>query len=384
MNILQSSLPQIHQLEALTQSLEGGGCGNNNRSNNKNTVSSKMEVDKDKDQMLREQRIIRQHLLEFVRESNPAAKIDNDKEEYHGLLTGDGMNMIPESNATTIMKENPVLGRDSIAIVPKRDTISTTTNKASFKRGSSYSSEDRQRKRSKNDSINEQLSGMDRVQGKKKSSSKMPAATVAAAGKDSQGICSIGTGSASMTSIIARPPSTTNSHTSNSNTNASTESAAATSAPAKKPRPTPAVPKKAPKPRSVKKCHDCKSVTNRHRVCSYWNLKGLTGSKCGKVFCLECLQSKYTVGDDVRGSDDNKSGPSSSKNSAVAKSTIEDIMKDPSLDSEWHCPSCLGTCQCNTCVVQRKRDEEREMNRLEGERKSKRRIAAHSSYYNFF
>lgn len=361
MNILQSSLPQLRQLEELTQSLEGGGYGNNNRSSNRNTVSSKVKVDQDKDQMLREQRIIRQHLLEFVRESNPTAKIDNDKEEHHGLLLGDGMIMIPESNATAIMKKNPVLGRDSIAVVPKRDTISTT----SFKRGSSYSSEDRQRKRSKNDSINKQLYGVERVQGGKKSSSKMPAAGVAAAfaRKDSQGIRS-SEGSASMTSIIARPPSTKLSHV--------------------KPRPTPAVPSKAPKPRSVKKCHDCKSVTNRHRVCSYWNLKGLTGSKCGKVFCLECLQSKYTVGDDVRGSDDNESGPSSSKNSAVAKSTIEDIMKDPSLDSEWHCPSCLGTCQCNTCVVQRKRDEEREMNRLEGERKSKRRIAAHSSYYNFF
>ena len=381
MNILQSSLPQLRQLEELTQSLEGGGYGNNNRSSNRNTVSSKVKVDQDKDQMLREQRIIRQHLLEFVRESNPTAKIDNDKEEHHGLLLGDGMIMIPESNATAIMKKNPVLGRDSIAVVPKRDTISTT----SFKRGSSYSSEDRQRKRSKNDSINKQLYGVERVQGGKKSSSKMPAASVAAAfaRKDSQGIRS-SEGSASMTSIIARPPSTKLSHVSNSNTNKTAESAAATSAPAKKPRPTPAVPSKAPKPRSVKKCHDCKSVTNRHRVCSYWNLKGLTGSKCGKVFCLECLQSKYTVGDDVRGSDDNESGPSSSKNSAVAKSTIEDIMKDPSLDSEWHCPSCLGTCQCNTCVVQRKRDEERDMNRLEGERKSKRRIAAHSSYYNFF
>ena len=90
------------------------------------------------------------------------------------------------------------------------------------------------------------------------------------------------------------------------------------------------------------------------------------------------------MGDDVRGSDDDKSGPASSKISAGAKSTIEDIMKNPLLDSEWHCPNCLGTCQCNTCVVQRKRDEEREMNRLEGERKSKRRTAAHSSYYNFF
>ena len=169
MNILQSSLPQIHQLEELTQSLEGGGY-NNNRSNNKNTVSSKVEVDNDKDQMLREQRIIRQHLLEFVRERNPTAKIDDDKEEHHGLFIGDGMSMIPESNATAIMKKNPVLGRDSIAVVPKRDTISST----SFKRGSSYSSEDRQRKRSKNDSINKQLSGMDRVQGERKVVVKCP------------------------------------------------------------------------------------------------------------------------------------------------------------------------------------------------------------------
>ena len=192
--------------------------------------------------------------------------------------------------------------------------------------------------------------------------------------------------------VKRRPPSTTNSHTSNSDSNSNTtkESAAAAAAAAsvlaKKPRPTPAVPKKSPKPRGVKKkkCHDCKRVTNIHRVCSYWNLKGITGSQCGKAFCLECLQSKYTVEDDARGSNNDKSGLSSSKNSAGAKSTIEDIMEHPALDSDWHCPSCLGTCQCNTCVTQRKREEERRMNRLEGERKSKRRTAAHSSYYNRF
>jgi hypothetical protein len=39
----------------------------------------------------------------------------------------------------------------------------------------------------------------------------------------------------------------------------------------------------------------------------------------------------------------------------------------------FRCPSCLGACLCNICVVQRQKEEERERSRKEGERKLSRR-----------
>ena len=48
-------------------------------------------------------------------------------------------------------------------------------------------------------------------------------------------------------------------------------------------------------PRPFKKCHQCKNSTRRYRSCNYWKLTG----KCRKVFCIDCLSSLYTLGDDV-------------------------------------------------------------------------------------
>ena len=118
---------------------------------------------------------------------------------------------------------------------------------------------------------------------------------------------------------------------------------------------------------SKKKCHDCRNATTRYRSCSYWKLTG----KCKKSFCIDCLSSKYTLGDDVK-SPTNEDGVS-----------LDEIIMCAALDAEWHCPSCLGTCMCNLCVKERKREEEREKVRDDAERKSSRRSAG-STYSNFF
>ena len=124
--------------------------------------------------------------------------------------------------------------------------------------------------------------------------------------------------------------------------------------------------------RPVRKCHDCKETTNQYRKCSYWQIKGNTGNKCGKTFCIKCLSSKYTLGGDVLG-DENPNGIS-----------IDDIIENGKHDSEWFCPSCLQTCLCDVCVKQRQREEEKKAkNRDQGERRS-RRSTEQTDYSNFF
>ena len=102
---------------------------------------------------------------------------------------------------------------------------------------------------------------------------------------------------------------------------------------------------------AAKKCHDCKKSTTNYRSCHYWTLTG----KCKKKYCVDCLSSKYPL-----------------------------TMGDAVSDLEWHCPSCLGTCVCKACVVQRQKEEERVSRRNEAERKSSRRSAMGSSYSFFF
>lgn len=140
----------------------------------------------------------------------------------------------------------------------------------------------------------------------------------------------------------------------------------ATATAARKPSSAP----KSLKTRPLKKCHDCKKQSNKYRNCNYWKL---SGNKCGKAFCTNCLSSKYSLGNDVL-SPSNPSGI-----------PIDEIVMCVALDVEWHCPSCLGSCQCSTCVKLRKKEEEREKSRLEASsRKSSRRSAAHlSGYFNF-
>ena len=76
------------------------------------------------------------------------------------------------------------------------------------------------------------------------------------------------------------------------------------------------------KPQSIgKKCHHCKEVKTDTFLCNYWFI---TGNKCKKYFCKECLR----------------------------------LYDDQGSNSEdWHCPSCLKKCKCRSCIKERERDE---------------------------
>ncbi len=340
----------MQELEKLTNSLEeGGGYTTTNMHGNDKEKSRKRQRREEllEKKRIREQRIIRKHLREFVRESNPMAKMDDDDEEEEEIngqeslidemnaqLKGTGMMKgTISSSSSTPHKKNLEVSSSSFS--GRATTLRTTTNK-STKRKSPHSSEDQTRKKSSKPDLKRSKSSESSRQddtrrkvvqdGKKnKRSDKQPASR-----KVPQDVIS--------SSSISKPSSSV------SNVSKKAPSAAV-------------APKKIPKPRAVKKCHDCRKSSNRYRVCNFWKLSGFTGAKCGKVFCIDCLTSKYSVGDDDGSKPDGKS-----------------------IDSEWHCPSCLGVCQCHVCVAHR----QREKNRRDGGRKSQRKTTAHSSYYNFF
>ena len=84
-----------------------------------------------------------------------------------------------------------------------------------------------------------------------------------------------------------------------------------------------------PTPKSKKvpsrKCHFCKNASTTFRQCHYFFI---TGDRCKKFFCTECLIKHFNFEE--------------SKNVR---------------DEDWHCPACLGTCTCSVCV--RKREKEK-------------------------
>ena len=95
-----------------------------------------------------------------------------------------------------------------------------------------------------------------------------------------------------------------------------------------------------------RKCHYCKNLCSEYLRCHFFFVNG---NKCGKIFCKECMISKFQVID---------------YNTCVG-------------DSEWHCPSCLGQCDCTICVKNRARIERHAVTPA---RRSKTRAAENSSY----
>ena len=104
--------------------------------------------------------------------------------------------------------------------------------------------------------------------------------------------------------------------------------------PSKQAQATPkaASPKVAPKPKpaqktttkrlSTRKCHYCKETKADFIACTYWHING---KQCKKSFCLSCIAQKPIF---------NRSSP----------------------QKEFQCPSCLGTCDCNSCIRSREQD----------------------------
>jgi len=77
------------------------------------------------------------------------------------------------------------------------------------------------------------------------------------------------------------------------------------------------------KNKAARKCHYCRQSVTSFNTCGYWHI---TGNKCKKIFCSDCLPKFGMV---------------------------------ITLNSDWHCPSCVGKCDCSTCAKERERESMR-------------------------
>jgi len=102
------------------------------------------------------------------------------------------------------------------------------------------------------------------------------------------------------------------------------------------------------KPAPMRKCHLCKKTSSNYHRCHFFFVNG---NKCGKVFCHTCLTEKFEY----------------------SQEKYDDCIGD----QEWHCPSCLGKCNCVTCVRNRAWSE-RQTSTLS--RRSKTRSSVESAY----
>ena len=395
MEILQNSHPQIHQLARLTEALRGGYTLNSNEEgHDEYTEWIRHQNEKEEEQTKRDERIIRQQLREYGREMNPHLALNWGLERMHdehmtkpkiGEGGGDAAASATSSSAV------------AASTITKRSTegvVKVSTASSSKKRKTGHTKKDRAKARKRKSgtyiaavkwqqSIGSTTtnSSVSVTQGYLRSTTAWndkaakeavlhPATAVALNVATATNADAVGGVCVKETIADEKPPARKDSPETRRASACDPPPAAIAAAPTTQ-QPVQAPSNTATKsltPRPYKKCHHCRDTNAEYRKCNYWNL---SGSKCGKVFCITCLSSKYTLGDDVA----HPSNPNGV--------TLEEILDRPSLDREWHCPSCLGPCQCKTCVRQRQREEEKVKSREEAERKSSRKAAAHQSYYNF-
>ena len=314
--ILQTTAPYINELVVLTEALRGNYTLEDEQYEELNDwikVNSEMRDA----QFKREQRIIRRELREFGRETNRHFNVDDQLEQRHdahickpeeenGHLTNE---MDTDLEETEWEKKHQWSNR---RMEEGHVYLCSQTRTPAVKKFKSQRSDDKSVTCTEKDSVDLSLPSQTRAARRtlpdNREIPKDRKVKIAAALKD--------------------PPELAVASTYSAKT-ACTKAAIGSS-----------------KPR--KRCHDCKSHTTNYYKCTYWQL---TGSQCGKIFCDECLSTKYTLVNN---------------------------------DAEWHCPSCLKTCLCDTCVRQRQREEEREKSRDQADRRSSRRSAEQTDYTNFF
>ena len=374
MSILQSSLPQINQLVRLTEVLRGKGTIDNPEMEYEEWNEwTRYKNEVEEEERLREKRMIRRQLREFAKEKNDEIEINEELERRHDALIpkpSDNEQKLgakvpaeevyaydnePESDDEFIPQTSQFARSNSARARTQSESEDDLPMKSLSRKKSSYirqKSDEGARKRPPEAS--QTLYTRQPAQAKKKakvvdSGTVMrltPGGTYVAVRKNPPQMKK--TTNPDGATIMAKPIV--------SMATSSFRTIKVKAAPVKKDRPT-------------KKCHYCRKPSIRYRNCNYWSL---TGVKCLRKFCIDCLSSKYTLGDDVK-SATNPNGKS-----------IEEILLNPKLDAEWHCPGCLGTCQCDACVTQRKKDEEREKIKNEAARKSSRRSAMGNNYSYFF
>jgi hypothetical protein len=372
MEILQSTAPYINELTRLTEALLGGYTLNDHEYNEWNAWTEKKN-EEDEEGFMRDQRILRRELREWGKETNPNFQMDAELEKRHDAL-------IYKRKAEPL-PHGPEISEDVI----DWDVLQQSRDSGKYKVRNNNCEDKKKRRtarRESNDAWNQ-------TSQRKYKAHRDDDANIQTAGKKRQRRMSNRTSNQSAGGTIGMPlmnnddyPSTKPRHPTkrpsidtkggNREKKVKIERSSLKHPPELcMSLPAPAGPSSKPTSlgRAPKKCHDCKETTSHYRKCSYWQVNG---NKCGKFFCVECLSSKYTLGDDVL-SDNNTNGI-----------PIDEIVKNKKYDAEWHCPSCLKTCLCASCVKRRHFEDEKERVRKQGERRSGRRSTGHSDYSNFF
>jgi hypothetical protein len=110
-----------------------------------------------------------------------------------------------------------------------------------------------------------------------------------------------------------------------------------------------------------KKCHNCKTYQPNYLKCQYLLA---TGCKCGKHYCMDCLESEYKKAFDAHNTD----AWQYVLYIYICVCVVEGLffftnMSSPSCLLSYlygSCPSCLGICNCAPCKRTRERKQRRE------------------------
>lgn len=369
MEILQSTVPYINELTRLTEALHGNYTLEDEEYNEWNEwVAMKNKTEKEK--LLRDERILRRELREWGKETNPNFEMDDELEQRHdSLICKSGIEPKNAESAEEAKHSNDKKFTES-PMRECRDRHINETQLVTMKLRSRESEDSSKQpsmskvKSKKSDDKNNQTAVKELKRKKSHDTDNQPSIRKVGRFKSND------RHNKNDAHTPLKRPSTDAKQSSKKKKN-TIERAQLKDPPELllQESTKPSQPNHAANVRAAKKCHDCREVKTRCRRCSYWQV---TGTKCGKFFCVDCLSSKYSVGDDVFSESNPKGIP------------LNKIFENWKYDSEWHCPSCLKTCLCAVCIKQRQREEEKEKSREQGERRSSRRSTEQSDYSNFF
>ncbi|KAL3822177.1 hypothetical protein ACHAXA_008193 [Cyclostephanos tholiformis] len=386
MSILHSAIPDINRLVRLTEVIRGKQpISDPEREYESWNEWTRIRNTEEVEKRLREQRVLRRQLREFALEKNPMIDIDEELERWHdSLITKPECNLAAGSDDAYSASESESSGHETdnesnrvISPLQLADSISNIGNIADVSSGLASRKRQSNMQGARELDIDDNLPRRSLMTGNsqdgsmsggcKKNERKRPPEfspelltdkSQQKRGRVVNGITTVNAGSASDEGR-KRPPGIalellpkqlhdevdqgTETSAIEANWPSKSKEVSKKSATKKK---------NAIDVKKETKCHDCKNSTTNYRDCYYWTLTG----KCKKKYCIDCLSVKYPM-------------------------TLDDAINE----LEWHCPSCLGTCLCKICMVQRQKEEERQRSRNEAERKSSRRSAAGGgTSYSFF
>lgn len=355
MSILQTAIPDINRLVRLTEVVRGKQTIRDpEREYDSWNEWTRIRNNMEEEQHLREQRALRQQLREFAMEKNPVIHVDEELERWHDSLitkpecdgdsSAEGGGDYDASGSETVDDSDKEYSQPA-----KSNSNQTHANDLPSQSLVTTNSQDKLKSDGSKEDVRKRPPEFSRSQRKRKKVVKETKTTSARSGFEEERKRP----PEFAHELIPKQPQGEREGVVQEEMKASAVRTASVHqhAPAKKNPPKRKSADAVKEDTTPKKCHDCKQLTTNFRSCHYWTLTG----KCKKKYCIDCLSSKYPL-----------------------------TMDDAKNDLDWHCPSCLGTCMCKLCVIQRQKEEERERSRNEAERKSSRRSAAGNNYSFFF